>query len=428
MFLRLTVIFLHLVLMQMLIMDFTNSLTNSITCEINVETKTVKLIVNYTGFAYVIKKDKQVIVSYEGNNCSFPADYKNITRSDCDLARNKYEISITILQRNTYFTPFGKWELEVADKNRVFLKESHCYLYMYAKDKYINCTVQEGHCSSISVACNIEKIYPEAVCRFWISKEEMPQTNVTYNHTLLDGEVPYYSTDCFINIKRTDIPNDHTKCSLKVAVSPNISDSKDNNTQINAENTVPVNMSDTLCQYGLTQKEILLSTNKDDDHSIHYTTIIVLSIVSSFLTLYLFIHCFKRNLQAQVNLKHKLISSKHTIQTEDLDNSDIYSFNILQHRKPKDDYCTIDRLSYCKNLTASKQSTRTALDFDPYSTIEECLLDKEIDTLLAYEYGNHENTITSIIRTPVKDRSKDDLPTKLVSKRHRDGNIYESIA
>ncbi|KAK6964420.1 hypothetical protein BgiMline_031652, partial [Biomphalaria glabrata] len=27
------------------------------------------------------------------------------------------------------------------------------------------------------------------------------------------------------------------------------------------------------------------------------------------------------------------------------------------------DYCTIDRLSYCKNLTASKQSTRTALDF-----------------------------------------------------------------
>uniref|UniRef100_A0A2C9LIZ9 Uncharacterized protein n=1 Tax=Biomphalaria glabrata TaxID=6526 RepID=A0A2C9LIZ9_BIOGL len=163
----------------------------------------------------------------------------------------------------------------------------------------------------------------------------MPQTNVTYNHTLLDGEVPYYSTDCFINIKRTDIPNDHTKCSLKVAVSPNISDSKDNNTQINAEKTVPVNMSDTLCQYGLTQKEILLSTNKvltttntnnittrdvppskiHDDHSIHYTTIIALSIVSSFLTLYLFIHCFKRNLQAQVNLKHKLISSKHTIQT-----------------------------------------------------------------------------------------------------------------
>ncbi|KAK0055685.1 hypothetical protein Bpfe_014960, partial [Biomphalaria pfeifferi] len=28
-----------------------------------------------------------------------------------------------------------------------------------------------------------------------------------------------------------------------------------------------------------------------------------------------------------------------------------------------DDYCTIDRLSYCKKLTASKQSARTTLDF-----------------------------------------------------------------
>ncbi|KAK0055684.1 hypothetical protein Bpfe_014959, partial [Biomphalaria pfeifferi] len=90
----------------------------------------------------------------------------------------------------------------------------------------------------------------------------MSQTNVTYNHTNLDGEVPYYSTECSINIRRTDVPKDHTKCSLKVAVSPNISDSTNKNTQINAENTFPGRMFDILWQCGLTQKKILLSTDK----------------------------------------------------------------------------------------------------------------------------------------------------------------------
>ncbi|KAK6964416.1 hypothetical protein BgiMline_031648, partial [Biomphalaria glabrata] len=132
-----------------------------------------------------------------------------------------------------------------------------------------------------------------------------------------------------------------------------------------------------------------------------------------------------------------------------VDNSDIYLLNKLNRTKLKDipiegkpmkmnanretlgslpdHYCTIDRTSYSRKATTVKQSSRDTLDFDPYSTIEECLVDMKCNKLISSQFGITENIITSSVII-ISDKSKDDVPIERVSKRLLDGNIYESIA
>ncbi|XP_055866027.1 uncharacterized protein LOC106051505 isoform X3 [Biomphalaria glabrata] len=422
-------------------------------------------------------KDSRKIVHCTIDSCNFTKDFREIVECNITLDKINYQLKLKCLQRNADWTPVGLWSLLVKNNDMIFIESGRCNLYLYAKPQKVNCTYIETCEINSFVICSIEKIFPQAICKFYVSSQQKLNNEVFHNHTAINKTVTYYHTLCKIEIKK-QIGFNYLR-DLNVEVFPNASNSKEDETIINIK-TFVVNIikgsecqeittldfqdnekltnysSETFSPNGFTEifNTTDLSTSFTKTQSDNILKIIAFGIVGSCVALTLLM-CLIYNLCFRVYYRLKFTFNtdkkmsnccKHA---EQVDNSDIYLLNKLNRTKLKDipiegkpmkmnanretlgslpdHYCTIDRTSYSRKATTVKQSSRDTLDFDPYSTIEECLVDMKCNKLISSQFGITENIITSSVII-ISDKSKDDVPIERVSKRLLDGNIYESIA
>ncbi|XP_055866034.1 uncharacterized protein LOC106051505 isoform X5 [Biomphalaria glabrata] len=367
MLLRFVINSLQLILMPLFIMDFIYSFNDTITCGTYDERNVSEVTVKYTKLPIVIMKDSRKIVHCTIDSCNFTKDFREIVECNITLDKINYQLKLKCLQRNADWTPVGLWSLLVKNNDMIFIESGRCNLYLYGSE-----------------------------C------QEITTLDFQDNEKLTNYSSETFSPNGFTEIfNTTDLSTSFTK----------------------------------------TQSDNILK-------------IIAFGIVGSCVALTLLM-CLIYNLCFRVYYRLKFTFNtdkkmsnccKHA---EQVDNSDIYLLNKLNRTKLKDipiegkpmkmnanretlgslpdHYCTIDRTSYSRKATTVKQSSRDTLDFDPYSTIEECLVDMKCNKLISSQFGITENIITSSVII-ISDKSKDDVPIERVSKRLLDGNIYESIA
>ncbi|KAK0066891.1 hypothetical protein Bpfe_003626 [Biomphalaria pfeifferi] len=454
--------------MPLFIMDFIYSVQDTITCGTYDERNYSEVIVNYTKLPIAIKKDSQKIFHCTIDKCcTFFKIFKNTTDCSIELDNNNHQLKLKCTRRRANWTPVGLWSIEVKNDESILHESKRCSLYLYAKPKKVNCTYIETCEINSFVICSIEKIFPQAICKFYLINQQKHE--ILYNHTVINKTVTYYHSSCKMEIKNK--LNLNILRHLKVEVFPNVTGVKEDETTSNfktlvdniemgfgcQENTTPEFTdfnSKMFSPTGFTEifNTTEISTSLTNTQSDNILKIIAFGIAGSCMVVTSLI-CLIYNLCFRVYYRSKYRPTFNTDKeyskcckhAEEVDNSDIYLLNKLNTTMLKDidiksnpmnmntnketlgslpdHYCTIDRTSYCRKPTTVKQSSRTALDFDPYSTIEECLVDMKCNKLISSQFGISENSITSSVII-ISDKSKDPR----VSQRLLDGNIYESIS